>query len=42
VLKEGGPAPSDSAGRLYRIGPRELLLVLDADGGRYELYHLRR
>jgi hypothetical protein len=40
--RAAGPAPSDSAGRLYRIGARELLLVLDAEGGRYELYHLRR
>lgn len=37
-------ASSDSVGRLVRIGPRELLLVLDVDAaaGRYELYHLRR
>lgn len=43
VARDGGmPAESDSVGRLYRIGPRELLMVLDAEGGRYELYHLRR
>ena len=38
----GGPAPSDTVGRLYRIGPRELLMVLDAQGSRFEVYHLRR
>ena len=36
------PGEHDSAGRLLRIGPRELLMVLDAEGGRFELYHLRR
>ncbi|MDH5834636.1 DUF4893 domain-containing protein [Luteimonas kalidii] len=33
----------NSAGVLYRIGPDELLMLLDADGGeRFEVYHLRR
>lgn len=36
------PGEHDSAGRLLRIGPRELLMVLDAEGDRFELYHLRR
>ena len=36
------PGEHDSAGLLLRIGPRELLMVLDADGSRFELYHLRR
>lgn len=36
------PGEHDSAGRLVRIGPDELLMVLDADGDRFELYHLRR
>ena len=31
-----------SAGRLVRIGPSELLMILDADTERYELYQLRR
>ena len=44
VRAGGEPAESDTVGRLVRIGPRELLLVLDADreAGRFELYHLRR
>lgn len=44
VRDGGAPASSDSIGRPVRIGPRELLLVLDADAaaGRYELYHLKR
>ena len=33
---------SDTAGRLVRIGPRELLLILDAGLQGYELYHLSR
>lgn len=36
------PAPGDSAGRLVRIGRRELLMILDADGEKFELYHLKR
>lgn len=33
----------NSAGVLYRIGPSELLMLLDAqDDGRFEVYHLRR
>lgn len=36
------PGEHDSAGLLLRIGPNELLMVLDADGERFELYHLRR
>lgn len=38
----GEAAESDTVGRVYRIGRRELLMVLDAEGGRYELYHLRK
>lgn len=33
---------SDTAGRLVRIGARELLLILDAGHQGYELYHLSR
>lgn len=36
------PGEHDSAGVLLRIGRAELLMVLDADGERVELYHLRR
>ncbi|MGY0650687.1 DUF4893 domain-containing protein [Luteimonas sp. A537] len=36
------PGEHDSAGLLLRIGPRELLMVLDADGNGFELYHLER
>lgn len=35
-------AESDTQGRLVRIGPRELLLVLDVRPDRFELYHLKR
>ncbi|NMO13545.1 DUF4893 domain-containing protein [Pyxidicoccus fallax] len=35
-------AESDTSGRLVRIGAKELLLILDASDGGYELYHLRR
>lgn len=40
----GAAAPSehDSVGQLVRIGPQELLLVLDASARGFELYHLRR
>ncbi|WP_052772895.1 DUF4893 domain-containing protein [Luteimonas sp. FCS-9] len=44
----GWPSPpdgrieSDSAGRLVRTGDDELLMVLDVDGTRFELYQLRR
>ncbi|GAB2515602.1 DUF4893 domain-containing protein [Lysobacter humi (ex Lee et al. 2017)] len=43
-IDDPGAAPreSDSVGRLVRIGPRELLLVLDPAPDRYELYHLAR
>lgn len=43
-LRDSGveqPAPGDSAGRLVRIGTRELLMILDADGEKFELYHLK-
>ncbi|MCI4568652.1 DUF4893 domain-containing protein [Lysobacter sp. CFH 32150] len=33
---------TNSAGRLLRTGPNELLLILDADGSRFELYQLTR
>ena len=37
------PGEENSAGVLYRIGPDELLALLDARGdGRFEVYHLRR
>ena len=36
------PVASDSVGRLVRIGPSDLLMVLDVDGSRFELYHLQR
>ena len=32
----------NSAGRLLRTGPNELLLILDTDGRRFELYQLTR
>lgn len=35
-------AESDTQGRLVRIGPRELLMVLDVRPDRFELYHLKR
>lgn len=37
-------APSDTQGRLVRIGARELLMVMDVApaSGRFELYHLKR
>lgn len=36
------PGEANSAGWLVRIGPDELLMVLDAVPGRLEAYHLRR
>lgn len=37
-----GDGSGDSVGRLIRIGPSELLMILDADTRGYELYHLKR
>ncbi|MCR6662859.1 MAG: DUF4893 domain-containing protein [Luteimonas sp.] len=36
------PGSANSAGWLARIGPDELLMVFDAEPGRFEAYHLRR
>jgi hypothetical protein len=36
------PGDGNSAGWLVRIGPDELLMVLDAVPGGFEVYHLRR
>lgn len=37
-----GDRPVNSAGRLVRIGPDELLMILDLDADGFELYHLKR
>lgn len=37
-----GDTPVNSAGKLLRIGENELLMILDTDERRFELYHLKR
>jgi hypothetical protein len=41
-LDQQRPGNANSAGYLQRIGPDELLMVLDTADGDFELYHLKR